>query len=658
MPSPISLGLLLRFLLVFAVQLVASRALAQTSTGGTTTTALAESDFSIYAQVKNTTGSWTDLGTSDTKTYFDGARCNCGSTVRFVAKATSSAMTKLSTLLAASGADGEARLYLSQSNGCTSDPTDSSYGCVLLDQVDTLSALVKNGYWVSTEVSVTDLFGSPASSCDLLKTQYVWLWIDTASDGSADLTGDSAPSLSLRLDGKPPAPPTAVSVRAGKEALILSWTVSTSASASSTDLAGYLVFCQHSTGTAAFSTSPYDSQFVSPETLSMNALCPNEDALASAFFATTFANLDAAYLCSGLIGSDQTSYRLKNLENDVEYTLVMVAVDNDGNLSTPTDAVTGTPVLTIDFYNEYVNEGGQVVGGYCAIASDAARPGALALLMFGVALAWTCVRRKRRGRWFWIIPLVAMLGVRPALGQAVFHDDNLAGLSSEGSDADTHGRSPRSMAMEFRLGPYKPDIDSGLANGATPSADMFGSGSHLLYQLEVDYDLLQTFGTLAVGVGVGYFRETANAFVGTSGGVSTGVRSFDETALRLVPVSLLAVYRMDVFAERWNVPLVPYAKLGLNYTFWKITDGNGDVATLTQGGRGAGGTAGWQAAAGLALQLDILDPASMRELDSESGLNHMYAFCEYTHVDASGLGMGNRLHLGDNTWSAGLLLEF
>jgi hypothetical protein len=115
---------------------------------------------------------------------------------------------------------------------------------------------------------------------------------------------------------------------------------------------------------------------------------------------------------------------------------------------------------------------------------------------------------------------------------------------------------------------------------------------------------------------------------------------------------------MDVFAERWNVPLVPYAKLGLNYTFWKVTDGNGDVATLPQGGRGAGGTAGWQASAGLALQLDILDPASMREIDSETGLNHMYVFCEYAHVDASGLGMGNRLHVGDNTWSTGLLLEF
>jgi hypothetical protein len=47
----------------------------------------------------------------------------------------------------------------------------------------------------------------------------------------------------------------------------------------------------------------------------------------------------------------------------------------------------------------------------------------------------------------------------------------------------------------------------------------------------------------------------------------------------------------------------------------------------------------------------------MRELDSESRLNPMVVFCEYAHVDASGLGMGNRLHVGDNTWSAGLRLE-
>jgi len=111
----------------------------------------------------------------------------------------------------------------------------------------------------------------------------------------------------------------------------------------------------------------------------------------------------------------------------------------------------------VDFYNEYVNEGGQVVGGYCAVVAGVVRPGALALVLVGVALAWTCVRRKRRGRWFWLIPLVGTLATRQAMGQAVFHDGSFPGLASERSDADASSRSPRSMAMEFRLGPYTPD---------------------------------------------------------------------------------------------------------------------------------------------------------------------------------------------------------
>jgi hypothetical protein len=450
-------------------------------------------------------------------------------------------------------------------------------------------------------------------------------------------------------------------VQGGKEALILSWTASSTSSASSSDLAGYLVFCEHSTGSVAFSTSPYDSQFVSPETLSVNALCPNEDALASSYFATTFANLDASYLCSGLIGSDQTSYRLKGLENDVEYTLVMVAVDNDGNLSAPTDPVTGTPVLTVDFYNEYVNECGQPAGGYCDMVRGAARPGALACLLFGVVILWAHTRRKRGGKWRWLIPVIGILGTRQALGQAIYHDEDTMRMFSEEFppiNLGSRGQSPRTMAMEFRLGPFSPNIDSGLSNGATPHKTVFGTSTRLLYTLEVDYEILQRFGTFSIGATIGIFRESARAFVGTPDGLSTGVRSSDSTALRLIPFSLLAVYRMDVLAEQWSVPFVPYVKLGLNYTFWKITDGNGDAATLTQGGRGTGGTAGWQVTGGLALQLDILDPASMRELDSESGLNHMYAFFEYSHIDASGLGMSNRLHVGDDTWSAGLLLEF
>jgi hypothetical protein len=641
-------------ILCLLTPLGAATAMAQTSTGGSTTTALAESDFSIYVQGKSANGTWSDISTDDAKVYFNRARCECGTTVRFVVQAASStATTKISNLLSTSGADGEARLYLGQNSGCTTDPDESSYGCVLLDQIDSLSSLAKTGTWTSTEMKISDLFSSEVE-CATLKTTYVWFWIDTASDGSADLTGTSAPSLSLRLDGKGPSAPTGLGAQSGKEALILSWDAVTSSSATS-DLAGFLAFCAHADGSAGLETSVYKSQFVSPASLVAGDLCPDQDSLSAQSLAATLDNLDPAFLCSGLIGSGQTSHRLKGLTNNVPYTVVLVAVDDDGNLGLPSNAVNGTPALTVDFYNEYANEGGEPVGGYCNVASGAARPGAMVIVLVGgIALIW----RRRLGRAGpWPIAVLGMLGARAAFGQAILHDDD-TGIAADMPIIDHVGSSSRSMAVEFRVGPYLPNVDSGLSGGATPHRNTFGDSSRMLYQLEVDYDLLQTFGTMAVGVGIGYFTESAKAFAAAADGTSNGTRSADDTSLRLIPISLVAVYRMDLLALRWHVPLVPYVKAGLNYTFWKVTDGNGDVAALTQGGQGAGGTLGWQATAGIALQLDGLDAGAMRELDSESGLNHVYAFWDYSHIDASGLGMGHRLHVGDDTWSAGLLVEF
>jgi hypothetical protein len=339
------------------------------------------------------------------------------------------------------------------------------------------------------------------------------------------------------------------------------------------------------------------------------------------------------------------------LQNNVLYTVVLVGVDNNGNLGTPTDTVTGSPVLTVDFYNEYANQGGEAVGGYCSLARGAVHSGG-GLLLLGVLFG---ARRRRR---LWIVAFVlGILAARSALGQAIFHDDDTM-FARDGAGQERLGASPRTMAIEFRVGPYLPDVDSGLSNGAMPHRDTFGSSNRVLYQLEIDYDLWQGFGNVGLGVGLGYFRESAKAFVADSNGYSTGERSADNTSLRLLPISLLAIYRFDVLALQWNVPVVPYVKLGLNYTFWKITDGNGDVARLATGDGGTGGTLGWQATAGLALQLDGLDPVSMHLLDGETGLNHVYLFWDYSHVDASGLGLGHQLHVGDDTWSAGLLVEY
>ena len=125
----------------------------------------------------------------------------------------------------------------------------------------------------------------------------------------------------------------------------------------------------------------------------------------------------------------------------------------------------------------------------------------------------------------------------------------------------------------------------------------------------------------------------------------------------MIPLAALLVYRLDEGAARWHIPLVPYAKIGLNYTIWTVTNGNGDVP-YSSGGKGQGGTMGWQAALGISLRLDFLDPGAARGFDADSGVNHTYAFFEFDHIDGSGLYRKDVLRVGDNTWFAGLMFEF
>ena len=231
--------------------------------------------------------------------------------------------------------------------------------------------------------------------------------------------------------------------------------------------------------------------------------------------------------------------------------------------------------------------------------------------------------------------------------------------SAVGIEDETPGRyrSPQHFAVELRFGPYVPDIDSEFSsmNGVparTPYRDYFGSSGHLMSQLEFDYELYHRFGTAGVGVQAGYFQVSGTA------PTLTGTPSGDKSTLRVVPIALLAVYRFDYFLERRNIPLVPFVKLGLNWAYWRNTDGNGQIATSDAGGTGSGGTFGWEAAGGLALVLDMFDPDAARDFDSDLGVNHTALLIQFVHADISGLGQADRLHVGDNTWSAGLLVQF
>ena len=220
-------------------------------------------------------------------------------------------------------------------------------------------------------------------------------------------------------------------------------------------------------------------------------------------------------------------------------------------------------------------------------------------------------------------------------------------------------RSSQRFALEFRLGPFSPEIDEEFNGAKTPHRDYYGDDTRLMFQVEFDWQLYRqrAVGSVAIGGSAGYFRETASAPF-TASDAPTAGRSGDESRLALYPLAAVAVYRADQLWQLWGVPLVPYGKVGLNYTFWSIYDGNDLVAENPTGGRGRGGTLGWQAAVGLSLVLDIVDLGSARELDSETGINHTHLFVELVKYEASGLGQKNKLHVGDSTWLAGLLFEF
>lgn len=238
--------------------------------------------------------------------------------------------------------------------------------------------------------------------------------------------------------------------------------------------------------------------------------------------------------------------------------------------------------------------------------------------------------------------------------------------------------SPQWFAFELKFGPYTPALDSsdGL-NGATPFRDLFTNqyakqpqtvSPSLLTTLELDFQFWHKFGSFAVAASVGFYRKTTHSFQysdasGTAPCVyGSCTRSGDTTALNVVPVALMLVYRFDVLALRYKVPLVPYAKLGLAYAAWFIQNGAGGIVSIPKPGGGTydgyGGTFGFVVQPGLALLLDVIDPGTARAMDAEIGINHTYLFCELNYANMNGFGQSNRLNLSDTTLNAGLAFEF
>ncbi len=225
--------------------------------------------------------------------------------------------------------------------------------------------------------------------------------------------------------------------------------------------------------------------------------------------------------------------------------------------------------------------------------------------------------------------------------------------------------SPRFGSFEFRLSGYLPNVDSefrgrtppcGTNPSCSPFADAFGNSRSLMFSAQLAKSLYVGFGTLDLGIGVGYWSKSGHGFVQ---GTNPPQPSADETALKFIPISVSLTYRFDWLVDQLGIPLAPYARASLLRYQWWVTNGAGDTASAG-GTSGSGATNGYSFTGGIAFLLDFLDPTLAREMDNDTGINHTYLFVDVTKTFVSDFHSAASWDLSDAqpVWTGGILFVF
>jgi hypothetical protein len=212
-------------------------------------------------------------------------------------------------------------------------------------------------------------------------------------------------------------------------------------------------------------------------------------------------------------------------------------------------------------------------------------------------------------------------------------------------------RSGQEAAFELRIGPYRPNVDDKLQG--SPYQDIFGDSQRWHAGIEIDWQVFRIPRLLSLGPGVGmaYTRSSARAPLASGTGLSA-----QDTTLNIIPFHLVGVLRLDVLADRFNVPLCPYAKFGLGYAMWWSKDGE-ETGRDADGIEAKDSSYGLVWALGVAARLDWLDPEDAANADSALGINHSALFLEYFGSDLGGFGSSDVMQVGTQTFVFGLMLE-
>ncbi|WP_373045579.1 MXAN_2562 family outer membrane beta-barrel protein [Vulgatibacter sp.] len=219
----------------------------------------------------------------------------------------------------------------------------------------------------------------------------------------------------------------------------------------------------------------------------------------------------------------------------------------------------------------------------------------------------------------------------------------LAPAAGAAAQSDRGPESPRDWMLHLQFGGYYPSIDDEAGLAAEPFAQVFDDSQRLLTQLGLERYAFKDFGTLGIGVSVGFVQFYGEGFFAE--GPQAGQRSEDDTSFTVVPLQAYAAYRFDKLALDWAVPLVPYAKAGVGSWFWWTGGESGARPGFSYGG-------------GLQILLDYFDRRLARDFDRNVGVNNSYLFVDWTAWQADGFGSDGFDLSDDGMFSGGLALDF
>jgi hypothetical protein len=575
-------------------------------------TTLVSSDFTLTMSRIDSAGDFVALTDSARAAFFSQSRCACTTNYGISLSLTSTGTAKL-----ASTDTLEAQVMIGSDCNDVNATACPSFGSTL--------TLTSGSTSSSETLATSDVFNSLASgvACSALPTSSSYLWAIVRANGTRLA---SEPSLSISLGGSGPVAPTGVTAATADSGLLVSWT----APSTTSTLTGYQVFC-----------SPGPD---SPPAAEFDNCAADTPSGGSGPFAT----LDTSLICSGLVSVGTNSVRVKGLTNGNAYQVAVVSIGSDGTSSAVSTSAQGTPAPTLGFEEIYKQDGGTGAAG-CDIAGDGSPTGASGFALL-IALVLVSRRRLAAARTLGAVAALVLFASGGSARGAVPEDIDL-GVPRPGlafGEEPIVTESPRAWNVELRFGPYYPDTDTEFADrgqSARPFSEVYGAHKGLMFGLEVDHHVSHRGGTWAVGVAGSYYSANAASL-----SADQTTRTGDSTSFRLVPLSILAVYRADVLRTRFDWPLIPYAKLGLGCGLWWLSD------TSTSSSTG-GVSFGWNAAAGVSLDLSFVDPEAIRTMDQEVGVNQFALFFEVLREGLDGFGSSSVLRVGDTTWIGGLMME-